>query len=431
MGAEETRPDLTEEGLLLAQQLLATGRYVETLQVLQGHRFANDHFEAIFLVGLASVELSLQTEDEERQQKLLQQAVTAFRTILSADPSLRRVRLELARTFFLQNKDKLAREQFERVLAGNPPPAVQANIEGFLATIHKRRRWQGSLSGQLVWESNHNSGTDDPTVWFFGLPLNRNDATPETAMGILVSARGSYRQPYSDRVAWVTGVGISRTEYPGSRFDSTVLDFALGPEFQVGTKTLVGVQGQVLFSINDSSPYHKLGGRVSFQHLLDNRTRVGLNLGFGKRLYRETEDQANNANEYETGFTVEYRLAPTVTIDGGVAFSRSATPANRAQTSKAVQWQAGISSLLKNGLTVGLATSYSRKAYEGQPGFPTRDGEPRRDKFLSLQATILHREFTVGGSAPQLALIHDRLTTNAQASDYQNTRMQVTIVRQF
>ena len=177
-GAQETRPKLTEEGLLLAQQLMANGRFVETLQVLQSHHFANDHFEAIFLVGLASVELSLQTEDKEIRQKLLVQAVTAFRTILSADPNLMRVRLEIARTFFLQKKDKLAREQFERVLAGNPPAGVQANIEGFLEAIHNRRRWRGSLSGQLVWESNYNSGTNDPTVWFFGLPFNRNDAAP-------------------------------------------------------------------------------------------------------------------------------------------------------------------------------------------------------------------------------------------------------------
>ena len=429
--AQETRPNLTEEGLLLAQQLMATGRYAETLQVLQSHRFASDHFEAIFLVGLASVELSLQTDDEKTRQKLLVQAVTAFRTILNDDPNLMRVRLELARTFFLQNKDSLAREQFERVLAGNPPPAVQANIEGFLETITNRRRWRGSLSGQLVWESNHNSGTKDPTVLFFGLPFNRNDATPETAMGVLVSARGSYRYPYSDRLALDTSIGVARTEYPGSRFDSTVLDFAVGPEFQVGTRNLVGVQGLVIVSRNPGSPYHKQGGQVSFRHLLDNRTRVGINLGFGKRIYRETEDKVNNANEYDTGITVDYRLTPTITVNGGVSFSLSDTPDNRAQKSKTIQLHAGISSLLKNGLTVGFATSYSRKAYEGQPGFPTRDSEPRMDRFLTLQATMLHREFTIRGFSPQLALIHDRLTTNAQASDFQNTRMQVTMVSQF
>ena len=430
-GAQETRPNLTEEGLLLAQQLMATGRFVETLQVLQSYHFANDHYEAIFLVGLASVELSLQTEDEGIQQKLLVQAVTAFRTILSADPNLMRVRLELARTFFLQNKDKLAREHFERVLAGNPPAGVQANIEGFLATMHDRRRWRGALSGQLVWESNYNSGTNDPTVWFFGLPFNRNDAAPETAMGVVVSARASYRYPYTDRIDLVSGLGISRTEYPGSSLDSTVVDFTTGPEFQVGPKSIVGVQGLVILNSNKHSPYHKLGGRVSFQHVVDNRTRVGMNLGLGKRIYRDTEDKLNNANEFDTGVTVDYRLTPTIAIDGGASFSRSDTPDDPIQKNKTIQVHAGISSMLKNGITVGFSTSYSHKAYEGQPGFPTRDGEPRRDNYLSLQATILHRDFTIKGFSPQLALIHDRLKTNAQASEFQNKRLQITMVRQF
>ena len=254
---------------------------------------------------------------------------------------------------------------------------------------------------------------------------------PETAMGMVVSARASYRYPYTDRVDLVTGLGLSRTEYPGSSLDSMVVDIATGPEFQVGPKSIVGVQGLVILNSNKRSTYHKLGGRVNFQHVVDNRTRLGLNLGLGKRIYRDTEDKLNNANEFDTGVSVNYRLTPTITVDGGVSFSRSDTPDDPAQKNKTIQVHASISSLLKNGITVGLATSYSHKDFEGQPGFPTRDGEPRRDKFLSLQATILHRDFTIKGFSPQLALIHDRLKTNAQASDFQNTRMQITMVRQL
>ena len=48
-------------------------------------------------------------------------AIAAFREMLVADPSLVRVRLELARAFCLKGEDRLAKRHFEAVLAGNPP----------------------------------------------------------------------------------------------------------------------------------------------------------------------------------------------------------------------------------------------------------------------------------------------------------------------
>ena len=48
----------------------------------------------------------------------------------------------LARAFFLKGDDALARRHFERVLAGDPPPAMAANIRRFLRAIRDRRKWR-------------------------------------------------------------------------------------------------------------------------------------------------------------------------------------------------------------------------------------------------------------------------------------------------
>ena len=78
--------------------------------------------ESITVLQEASV-----TPDEDRRDALLDEAIAAFRQMLVADPNPVRVRLELARAFFLKGEDSLARQHFEAVLAGGVPEPVAAN----------------------------------------------------------------------------------------------------------------------------------------------------------------------------------------------------------------------------------------------------------------------------------------------------------------
>ena len=65
-----------------------------------------------------------------------------------------RVRLELARAFFLRGEDALANAQFESVLAGDLPPSVVSNVRRFLNTIGARKRWEAYLGLGLSSDSN-------------------------------------------------------------------------------------------------------------------------------------------------------------------------------------------------------------------------------------------------------------------------------------
>ncbi|MCY4444952.1 MAG: surface lipoprotein assembly modifier [Rhodobacteraceae bacterium] len=428
----QSKPTITNEYLQYAQELLAANQFEVTLQILQEHNFSQEQKnQYLFLLGLASVELSLRTDDEEIQKDLLNQAVESFRKILIDEPSLIRVRLELARAFFLQNKDILAKEQFERVLASNPPPAVQSNINGFLNTMYNRRRLSGSLNIQMVRETNINSGTNDKIIWFNSLPFTRSGADPKAATGMMTIGRGNYRHPLSETVDLLSELSLSRTEFSGSDYDRTVIDFYTGPVYRLNERTSVGLQGYIISDINKNSPNRKLGGQVRIQHLLDIKTKLGVQLNFGKRTYTLSERAINNANEYELGLSLNHRLSSTLTLNSGITFARSHVKYNPNLENRSFQWNAGISSLLNSGLTVGFGVSNSRKTYQGQPGFPTRDGLPQKDKLLTLQATFLHRDLTFWGFSPQLVLINEKFQSNAQASDFNNNRAQVVMVRQF
>ena len=113
---------------------------VVALALLSTSPAASQDLSSLFRDGMAAIE-DARRAGEDRRAELLDEAIAAFREMLVVDPTLVRVRLELARAFFLKGEDRLARRHFETVLAGDVPQEVAANVRRFLAEIRARRRW--------------------------------------------------------------------------------------------------------------------------------------------------------------------------------------------------------------------------------------------------------------------------------------------------
>ena len=189
-------------GLADARVLVREGRYDEALTILRPlARGREADASVLFQTGLAAVGASREPAlaDEERDA-LLDEAIASFRAMLVARPSLVRVRLELARTFFLKREDALSRRHFEHVLAGNPPAPVLANVRRFLAEIRARRRWSLHAGFALAPDTNIGATSGERIIYIdFGgrrLPFRR-DAEDLTTSGIGVSVwtGGEYQYP--------------------------------------------------------------------------------------------------------------------------------------------------------------------------------------------------------------------------------------------
>ena len=107
--------------------------------------------------------------------------------MLVARPDLVRVRLELARAFFLKGEDGLAGKHFEEVLAGDVPDEVKTNVRLFLAGIRDRRRWSFNL-GVAVAPDTSIGAVSDERIIINGLPFER-DAGELTTSGAGLSFR--------------------------------------------------------------------------------------------------------------------------------------------------------------------------------------------------------------------------------------------------
>ena len=180
--------------------LIEQGRFEEALGILRplaqgGAVEAN----VLFLIGLAATGASQQPDlSGDEREALLDEAIASLRAMLVDRPDLVRVRLELARAFFLKGENDLARKHFEHVLAGSPPGAVAANVRRFLSEIRARRRWSLRAGFALAPDTNIGGTSAERIIYINNLPFTRDaDGTDDVGhrrlgmgrLGIPVSAR--------------------------------------------------------------------------------------------------------------------------------------------------------------------------------------------------------------------------------------------------
>ena len=192
----------------------------------------------LFRAGMEAAEASQRpgVPGGERD-KLLDEAIAAFRAMLVRRPELVRVRLELARAFFLKGEDKLARRHFEHVLAGKPPAAVALNVSRFLKIMRARKRWSLRLGmARSLPDTNIGAGSDEridlhPGPTPFGrLRIYPGGATPRPnrvsasrpGWAGNTSTRWATPERGPGQASWRLRAGgdLSRREYRESAFDT-------------------------------------------------------------------------------------------------------------------------------------------------------------------------------------------------------------------
>ena len=107
-------------------------------------------------------------------------AIFALERLNSEYPDNGRIKIELARAYFLAGDDTNSRMLFEQVLSTSPPNNVVHNIHIFLDLIEQRESAQKSrLSGAIKltagWDSNYNSAPDLSVIQIGSLSFNLND----------------------------------------------------------------------------------------------------------------------------------------------------------------------------------------------------------------------------------------------------------------
>ena len=414
-----------------ARTLIQEGDYDQALLILRS--LAREHpkdTQVLFLTGLAAIEKSRHPDTrEEDRYVLLDEAIGVLHTILIDQPNLERVRLELARSFFYKQEDRLARRHFERVLAGKPPPPVVENVLRFLAEMRARRRWSMYLGSTLKPSTNIGRNSNSEIINVFGFPFRRDTAeTEKSGIGLSIWTGGEYRLPLGDRLRLRIGSDAAREEYPGKRFDQTFLAGHIGPHWLFDANTSVSLLGDARQRWLETAPYYlDLGARSELRHRLTQRVLLSGHLSWYDREYR--------THTYLDGSIFDFSLNGTWTITPITQLEASSGYAYEHPQSKRwrnnTRWvRIGASYALPRGFTLGGNGEYRQTRYEGN-WFPFTTGIPRKDRTRILRASLYNRGITLYGFSPQLVATYEKRDTNAQLYDYDSTSGELRFVRQF
>ena len=415
---------------------MADGRFEEAIvllrPLLEQESIGPD---ALFLYGLASLEASQRPgrPDEEREV-LLDEAIAAFHFMLVQRPDLVRVRLELARAFYLKGEDDLARRHFEAVLAGGVPDAVAANVNLFLNEIRSRGRWSFNVGFALAPDSNIGAGSEERTIYInvFGQPLPfERDAEALTSSGIGASVWGGaeYQVPIAERFRLRAGGSASRREYEGSQFDQFFLATHLGPRWFVDQNTeaslLASARQRWVGTVPDN---RELGARLELARRITPRVTAFANASWHDRRYRTRSHL--DGPVMDATLRASWVVTPTVRAELSAGYAREEPERDRERNDS--RWLgAGVTVALPLGFTVG-GGGEMRWTDFGDEWFPnTPVGENRADRTRSLRLSVHNRGVTLMGFSPELVVVNEARQTNAQLYDYQRTRGELRFVRQF
>ena len=317
-----------------AQALIEKGRHIEALVLLRPlvERRPVDE-NVLFLIGLAAIGASQEPGlSEEARDTLLDAAIPALRRLLVKEPGLVRVRLELARAFFVKGEDTLATRHFEQVLAGKPSAPVVLNVNRFLAQMRARKRWSVRVGVALAPDSNVGASSRERTI-LIDTPLGRlpftlnEDNAPKSGVGISVWVGGEYQYPLEDRWRLRAGADISRREYRSGEFDQMTVSGHVGPRWLIGRVSEASLLARAQHWLSDKAEFRDLGIRVEGRHRLNRRMTASLNASRHERRYDERTHLDGPLTDISAG--VGWVATPTVRIDTAAGWGSQRTERER------------------------------------------------------------------------------------------------------
>ncbi len=409
-----------DDTLFLARNLLAEGKTDAALVILSAIESSGaknvDYTQVKFLTGMAH----LSNEDYVAAREV-------FRGILSDNPNLLRVRLELARTLYLLEEDQAAAYHFRLVLANNENPAVRRNIENFLDQISRRQSFWVRVSLGLAPDSNANASTTDDVVQLFGfLPAEISpDAQRKSGLGARASVSANWFPHLSEN--WrgdinVTGHGV---DYSGAEFDDFQIQSHAGVRKieKCGYFGLVGTYARRWYG--NESFYAAYGGRAEAYCRLAPKLALGGYISGALLDYDINEGREGPV--LSASVNVDRALSSTQLASARVTVTREFA---QFESLRSTDYALRLSYIREfgEGLTIETAPSIAFRPFDARD--PLFD-KTRNDQRYGASISVIKRDWSYKGWAPVLTYGYTRNHSNINIYDYSRHQGEIRFTRVF
>lgn len=326
------------------------------------------------------------------------QGVFALERVLMQFPGDHVARLELARGYFILEEYARARQEFEKVLAVNPPKGVRDTTESFLDQIRlKEARYRTTMGGHLALglgtDSNVNSGPDDSGLTLIQLDdssLGQDDSYAELA------ASWGVGHPFAP--GWMATGNITaalRQNQELSEYDT------LNGTLQAGISRIYResrYKGEMLYQQFqlDGEEYRSMSGlNLEWQYSLNQTSRLDTTLQYVTLEYPtvETKNSALTtlALTYTTNFSVALQPIFFTSLNYGTEAADDGTDASAlADTERDILGlRLGTVLALSPKLALQIAASMQTSDYAGEQTFPSFAGTIRKDDFTTANLNLI------------------------------------------
>ncbi len=402
--------DLSGMELAEASKLLAGGQLVAARQLVDRLADAGEGgTERDFLDGM----ISYSGRDYRRAEDM-------FRRILDHDPRLLRVRLELARTLFMEKKDEDADYHFRLAAGEDPSVPVMRNITRFREAIRARRSWRFNIDMGFAPDSNINSATDKQSVDIYGLPFQLDPSgRAQSGTGRFVGGDASIRLNRFGKLPIYLG-GYGRwLRYSDHHFDDAYAGAQAGPEFEVAGGRLRTTATGLMRWYGQRPLLASFGVQLDFDRLVGDKWTISGTLLARHNNYARRRDL--------DGWDGEARVSANRPIGAStLGFAYATIERSAANDPGQAFWRERLGiGFLKEigwGLRPQIGVDLARQVNDG-PLAPF--GKQRRDWMLESSFSIYKRDWNLEGFAPSLSLTMTR--NHSTLTLYQEKRLRAEI----
>ena len=387
----ETQVQAELSDLETGRLLIRAGRLEHARAFLEQAEPASEEerIERLFLLGQIALRLGMPEDAVER-----------FEAILALRPGLTRVRLELARAYYLTGFEAKAHSQFGLALGDELPSSVEAAVESFLRRIDTRKRWSVSFSASVLPETRR---PERETVLIGGVPFGLDEeARASSGAGVLLSGGASFTPQLTGSVRGVFAGSAATKVYERSSWNETTASGELGVARLLDRGSVSGgVRMGRVWTGGDPKrmtlgPWARIGWRLSRSTRLD----VALN---ADRRRHDTRDARDG-----------WRLAAVPRLvhafDGRTSIElepmfEAVTAKQGHHGSRVVGIGATVSRAFNGEFFVSVSSSAQVRRHSGDdPLF----GERRIDRTLRVAMRAHHRSFRFRGFAPYIGYSVER-----------------------
>lgn len=353
-------------------------------------------------------------------------AIRTFRAMLIDHPKASRVRLELARAYFLSKDYVNADRQFRLVRAGEHPAEVLANIDQHLYAIRQNKAWSWSLSLAIAPDTNLNAATSASEITLSGLPFELSqDARKHSGIGLAAQGSVEFAPRIGARTRLRLGLAAQRREYGGGDFDDMALAIHAGPRIVTGrwdasllaTGFVRWYGGQELMRAG--------GARIEATHF------PSANLSLTGALALQTLDYARDDTRDGTLTSATLGLVRPLNSTSAVT-ARANLSRQNANSSAWSNWSINLSAgylrELPGGFTVGIEPALGLTRFDTALAV---FGKPRRDSSVSAEVSLLNRRIVLGRFTPRASYALTRQWSNIDLYSFTRHRFEIGLTTVF